>query len=342
MVDVSNKHEAGEAGTPVASVVMSACATDQRFFDEAISSVFGQTEQDFELIIVDDGLSEENRRYLASIGDARLRVLVNSGNLGQSRSVNRALEVVRGKYVIRMDADDVMMPNRIRVEVDFMDTHPGVVAASARARRTSDSRVVPRLYRDSHSLQIGLMFTCDMVHPTMVIRSDAVRRCGLRYDEGQLYAQDYMFWVEALERGEIAQIDEVVLRYRVHPGQITSSKTREQLACARRARERLWDRAGLRLSREDGDLLAVLSNGVVGGRARELDRFLEDVSKAASRAMGADDFKLFARELSFRVLKAASRTMASGGLREALCWKSLWRCASHVGWWPFFVEALRA
>lgn len=334
--------EADEKNVPIASVVMSACATDQRFLEESISSVLNQTEQHFEFILVDDGLSEENRQYLSSITDSRLHILVNPKNLGQSRSVNRALRVARGKYVVRMDADDVMTPDRIRVEVAFMEAHPDVVAASARASRTSDSRVVPRLYPDSNSLKIGLLFTCDMVHPTMIIRSEVIRQSDLHYDENQLYSQDYMFWVEALDRGKVAQINEVVLKYRVHAGQITSSKTQEQLACARRARELLWARFGLRLSEEDGNMLAVLANGVVGGRSKELDRFLGDVRDDASQRMSREDFDLFRRELSFRVLKAAARTLSSGGFRDVACWKGFWKCAANIRWWPFYVSALCA
>lgn len=328
-------------GLPLASVVMTACATEQAFFEEAIGSVFAQSFADFELIVIDDGLSTENKEYLGRIDDLRLRVIVNEHNMGQSWSVNRAIGEARGEFVIRMDADDIMLPTRIEDEVAFMREQGDVLVASACARRTDNGRIVPRRYPSTESLEMGLLFACDMVHPTMVIRREAALKAGLRYDETQKYAQDYMYWADALGCGRIALIPKVVLDYRIHPGQISKRKTEEQLACASRARAKMFAQLGISLSDAE---LATLSDFVVGGGKRGLsdyDAFLASLLVQAKGELDCPRFELFERELFFRILKAGFRDMGKDRSFDALHWKSFWRSIRSFNNWPFYIKSMR-
>ena len=328
-------------GLPLASVVMSACATEQSFFKESIESILAQSISNFELIVVDDGLSAENKEYLSRIEDLRLRVVVNKRNMGQSWSVNTAIEKAKGEFIIRMDADDVMLPTRIEDEVAFMREQGDVLVAGACARRTDNDHIVPRRYPSTESLEMGLLFACDMVHPTMVIRREAALKVGLRYDETQKYAQDYMFWADALERGSIALIPKVVLNYRVHPGQISKKKSAEQLACASRARAKMFSRLGISLSDEE---LVMLSDFVVGKGGRRLSDYNFFLTSLLVRAKGELDsprFELFKRELFFRILKAGLRSMGKDRSFAALRWKYFWKSIRMMDNWPFYIKSMR-
>lgn len=326
-------------GTSSVSIVMAACATNQSFFAEAVQSSLSQTHPAHELVIVDDGLSEENRGYLADLKDPRLRIIRNESNMGQSRSVNRAFSQIDSEFIVRMDADDVMLPDRIELEVAFMRAHPSVVAAGALARRTNDGRLIPRRYPDADSLEMGLLFSCDMVHPTMVIRTDAVRN-GLRYDEDVLYAQDYMFWCDALSMGDIAQIPAEVLKYRVHQGQISKSKLEDQTRFANVARQRMLSRAGIDL--EEGEV-GLLSRLVVGGdflSPNETDFLVDRLLKRARDALSEEDLLLFKRELSFRVFKNGLREISHGNTISAIKSKSFIKAAASCKNWPFYKSSL--
>ena len=298
---------------PIVSVVMAAYNTKQEYFYEAVESILSQSLDDFELLIIDDGLSEKNRRYLAGLADNRLRVLVNERNVGQSVSVNRGIRAARGKYIARMDSDDIALPGRLDAQVAYMEAHEECIACGGFAERTNDGRVIPASYPDLESREIGLFFACDMIHPTMMLRTSALEEFGISYDEEQLYAQDYMIWADVLRWGEIGIVDEVVLRYRVHGGQITSSKREQQDKYAIRAQRKLFEDRGF----DVGSIDFTLHSRFVKYDVRfPISRIMEHLSGLAGQATGClpqRAARLFRRELGFRALKAGVREIANHG-----------------------------
>ena len=325
------------SGELTASVIISAASTEEAYFEEAINSVFGQTLDDFELIVVDDGLSEENRAFLASIEDPRLTVLVNEKNIGQSKSVNKALKIARGTFVIRMDADDVMLPTRIADEVAYMDEHADVIVAGALAIRSNDRRIIPRVYPDGDCFAVGLLFANDMVHPTMVIRREMALERGLWYDEDFLYAQDYKFWADALDCGKVGFLEKPVLVYRMHPGQILNTKTGQRPKFSKRARQRAFTHFGVELS--DGEADELFS--FVDGRDFRGFGICPVLRKKCCAAMGDDVYPLFARELSFRAFKVGMRCISGKRLGMALGSGEFWRAVLRFWYWPFYRKSLQ-
>ena len=110
---------------PLVSVVMSEYNTDPFFFHESVRSILGQSYEDFELIIVDDcGNNDIDDLLKLYSDDKRIIVIRNKKNCGLARSLNRGVKKARGKYIIRMDTDDIMMPDRIKKQVEFVEHHP--------------------------------------------------------------------------------------------------------------------------------------------------------------------------------------------------------------------------
>lgn len=328
--------------TPFVTIVMSAASTRQAFFIEAVESCLKQNYPNYELIIVDDGLSAENRDYLSAIDDSRLRIIKNSKNRGQSYSVNKGIALARGEYIIRMDADDVMLPSRLFDEVQFMEVHPDVLVAGALAVRSDNLRVVPRRYSSEIELKIGMMFTCDMVHPTMIIRKELAISAGLMYDVKQQYAQDYMYWADAISKGEIAQIPTVVLRYRVHSGQISNKKTSDQRRFAGAARSKILINAGFRLDDNQLALFSHFCTDVIDSQDIPLLRALISQLLTQSKTIfEKKEERLFCRELSFRMVKAFARAVRGQHdfslLRVGYLWKSLLAIKN----WRFYYKGIR-
>ena len=302
-----------EQENPIASVVMAAYKTDQVFFRKAVESVLGQSLGCFEFIIVDDGLSAENRAYLASLEDERLRVLVNESNVGQSASVNRGVAAAHGKYVARMDSDDIALPHRLETQVAYMDAHPRCVACGGYAVRTDNHAIIPSSFPDLRSRRMGLFFACDMVHPTMMVRRSAFTERGISYDEEQIYAQDYMIWTDLLNVGEIGIVDDVVLRYRVHGGQITSSKRGAQDRYAMRAQRKLFRDRGFNVESIDFRLHLRFVKYDVAAPLSSILAHLNGLLRLARNCLPQDDFRAFRRELGFRAVKAGAREIVNRG-----------------------------
>src|SRR5258705_775698 len=98
----------------------------ERHLAAAIESVLGQSFTDFELLIVDDGSTDGSAALIRRYGDERIRLFENEKNLGVTRSLNLGLAQARGRYVARMDADDLSAPERLARQVAFLDSHPEV------------------------------------------------------------------------------------------------------------------------------------------------------------------------------------------------------------------------
>jgi glycosyltransferase involved in cell wall biosynthesis len=326
---------------PFVSVIMAAYRTEQEFFEEAVGSVLGQTYGNFEFVIIDDGLSEENRSWLGSIGDERLRVIVNDENLGQSRSVNRALSVARGRYVVRMDADDVAVPTRIERQVAFMEANLDLIAAGAQVRFLGTDTVRPRPYSCDEELRATLALRNALVHPTMILRLDALFERGIRYDVEQRYAQDYMLWVDLCAAGEIALQPEVVLEYRIHGGQITSKKGDAQRACADQARLKYLHSAGVDATLRQSELLGRITNGPLSAAPAELDEVCHLLIDAARRDDVSLDASWVERIVASCVLRSVLYNLrCSGGIRY-LAWPRFWAALFKVPFWPYYVKAIR-
>ena len=325
-----------------ASVVMAAAATKQDYFAASIDSILKQSFSDFELIIIDDGLSEENRAYLNGLSDSRLHIIRNDKNIGQSRSVNKGLRQATGKYIVRMDADDIMRPNRIAEQVRYMESHPNVVAAGAFAKRTDNGVIIPTKYSSQLELRLGLLFSCDMIHPTMIINRALMEKNKIKYNEDILYAQDYMFWADASNAADIAQINSIVLDYRIHPGQISSKKKNDQIRYANQAREKLWSHLGFSLSAQEIDLIARIEVGPLN-LADSKDSFEDLLDKVAHQARALfteQQYSLFERELRYRLIKALIKTVHEEGVTQALGFTPFVQAFCSWKHWPYFISRL--
>ena len=94
------------------------------YLNEAIDSILNQTFNNFEFIIIDDASTDDYVKIIKSYDDPRIKLIVNKKNIGQSATLNKGLELARGKYIARMDQDDISMPERLKKQMGFMDEYP--------------------------------------------------------------------------------------------------------------------------------------------------------------------------------------------------------------------------
>ena len=113
------------------SVIMPVYNTPVPILKEAVDSILNQTFQDFEFIIIDDCSSDGSWEYLSSLRDSRIKLFRNTTNLGIAKTLNIGFRHAKGKYIARMDSDDVSMPDRLRRQFNFMERHPDVMVCGA-------------------------------------------------------------------------------------------------------------------------------------------------------------------------------------------------------------------
>lgn len=230
--------------TPAVSTIM-AVYNGSLYLEEAVRSVLRQTYQDFEFIVIDDASTDNTGEILRSIGDVRMRVVTNAERLGLTKSLNVGIGLAKGRYLARMDADDLSLPHRFEQQVRFLDRNPehAVVGSSyyqidGTGRRTA-LITVPT---EDCSLREGLKNQNWFGHGSVMMRRDMIGRLG-GYDERFKFAQDYDLWLRVAEKHKVANIEEPLYCWRSTDSCISRKKGLEQRQFAERARAEARRRA---------------------------------------------------------------------------------------------------
>jgi glycosyltransferase involved in cell wall biosynthesis len=228
----------------------------QQYLREAIASILAQTLQDFEFLIVDDGSTDKSREVILSYDDARIQLFENQGNLGLSRSLNMGLEMAKGEYIARQDADDISEPERLAKQVAFLESHPEVALLGTWYKKIdSEGNFIGKreLPCDYTEIRWSLLFFCPFIHSAVMLRKDAVLKQIGFYNEALAYSLDYELWHRIACRLSVANLDKYLVRYRITPWSMTSTyedRTREgnQIRLASVVHLLGWDKTDVALN----------------------------------------------------------------------------------------------
>ncbi len=218
--------------------------------EAAVRSLLDQTFTDFEILAIDDGSTDGSAATLDRLAgeDARIRV-ISRENRGLIATLNEAMERARGAYLARMDADDIALPDRFARQVAFLDAHPAVVALGTGAllidaeglplrpfAELTDHSDIDAAHLDGRGGSI--------VHPSAMIRAEALRAVG-GYDDRYPHAEDLDLFLRLGERGELANLPEILLHYRQQPGSVGHRHRETQRQSAHAALVAAHERRGL-------------------------------------------------------------------------------------------------
>lgn len=223
---------------PEVSVILP-CYNGEPFLEEAVRSILNQTLHDIELIVVDDGSTDASAATLARIAceDQRLRVL-RQPNAGIVAALNAGIAQARGRYVARMDADDISFPDRLRFQADYLDRNPQTVLVGGYA--VSDQNPdgdTTRTTGGRHAetdLSVFPPKVAVSMHPLIMVRADTLRAIG-GYRREYRHAEDYDLFIRASAVGRIDNPPVDMLFYRRHAGAISIANVEEQERSAVRA-----------------------------------------------------------------------------------------------------------
>jgi glycosyltransferase involved in cell wall biosynthesis len=210
---------------PKVSVIMP-INKDDGFFDDAINSILSQTYRDFELLIIANGCVDELWEKISTIKDARvISKRLNVGNL--IFPMNVGLSIARGKYIARMDADDIALPNRLKIQYDFMEKnrHVDILGGRVKLIDSKNIELDKKLkFSEKHAEIISLLpYRNPLVHPTIFFRKNVVINSG-GYKFG-FTGEDYELWIRLmLEKKIFHNLNEEVLMYRRHDAQMTNEQ----------------------------------------------------------------------------------------------------------------------
>jgi glycosyltransferase involved in cell wall biosynthesis len=190
----------------------------EKYLEEAIKSVLSQTFRDFEFIVIDGGSTDSTPAILARYQqtDNRIRVYYQE-NQKLVASLNMGCQLARAEYIARMDADDLSLPERLAKQVAYLGAHPEVGVLGTLMEKINESGKPAGNWRAPTAPNViawSLMFYSCVGHPSVMMRRDVIERLGF-YRLEALQAEDYDLWARASFATQIANIPEILVRYRV-------------------------------------------------------------------------------------------------------------------------------
>lgn len=190
----------------------------EKYILKAIESILCQTEKDFELILIDDCGTDKSMDLVRSLGDPRIKILENKKNRGIAWCRNKGIEMAKGEYIALMDDDDLAPPNRLKIEKEFLDENQtvDVVGGNMIMIDENDKYIshVIRLFSNPKRIKGELMFRNMMTNGSAMMRKSFITKNQLRYRDNYLGMEDYKFWAECSTKGNIANVEEVMLFWR--------------------------------------------------------------------------------------------------------------------------------
>ena len=196
------------------------------YLDAAIRSVLAQTFTAWELLVIDDGSADESAAIAAAHGDPRIRLLRNDGNRGLPYTRNRGMDEARGEYLAFLDSDDIALPQRLAVQIDYLERNPEIVGVGSWVQPIDSAgkpfRHIWKLPGDARFCRATLLFRAYINTSTFTARTADLRKQGFASDIH--LAEDYDLYVRLSENHKLLNMPMVLSLCRQHPNSTTATR----------------------------------------------------------------------------------------------------------------------
>lgn len=196
---------------------------------EAIESIINQTYDDFEFIIINDGSTDKTLEKINQFCDRRIKIINNEHNLGIIKTLNIGLNIALGKYIARMDSDDISMPNRLEKQIEYLENHKDIILlGTGRLIFGEGIKSNQQSYPESdEDIRAYAFLANPFIHPALMFRRTVIDS-GIVYKEAYKYIEDYKFILDVMSLGKVHNLPEILIKYRLSLQQISHVNQFEQ------------------------------------------------------------------------------------------------------------------
>ena len=294
---------------PEVSVVIPVYKPDLGYFKQCIDSLIDQRKNDYEfysnfeiIIIAEPFNQQEIQKFIASYKDVRLNLYFNETRLGIAASLNRGMRLATGKYIARLDDDDIAAPYRLQKQVEYLEDNPEITLCTSDYLYFGDMND-GRVSMEGEMAKAWSVLTCPFDHPTIMFRKDFFVKNDLFYDETRGYVEDWELWQRAFKKGmQVGCIHDILLYHRWHSG--SAGQNNKTVVMMREMIKNNFQELGVEVPDEDLPLLSPW-NGKVTSDAdyQRLEQYFRDALERNNILKLYDSFSL-AHVFSLRLTEA--------------------------------------
>ena len=247
---------------PLISIVLP-CYNSQDYIENCINSITEQDWNNYELIIIDDGSSDNTNNIIKKYSNIKLRYVKNNTNKGIVHSLNKGISMAKGEYIARIDSDDLMHKNRLSKQVNYLEEYPEIaLVGSWQFIIDKLGKVIGlKQYPVQHEeIKLLLPFENPFSHPSIMIRSNIIKTIG--YNEKYTNCEDYNLWEKIVSKNITANIPECLTYYRSHPLNNCKEYIRLQKQSALELQSTMMNKYGLNPTIEELVLHGAISSDI--------------------------------------------------------------------------------
>lgn len=214
---------------PLISVLLPVYNTKEEYLRECIESILNQTLKDYELIILNDGSTNNVEEVIKSYNDSRIKYFLNKETKGITEVRNKLAALANGKYIAVTDHDDISVPERFEKEVNFLENNPEYSIVSSWLEIFSEHTPKTKIWKTApFPKYFSMLRRCELFHPACMYRKADFEKYNLIYEEDYFGAQDYALFAKAIRYLKFANIQEPLLKYRKH---FTNASNNKEKMC---------------------------------------------------------------------------------------------------------------
>lgn len=240
--------------TPKISAIMALYNTPYSLFEKTVSSLLSQTFCEFELIIIDDASSLEYKEFLSKFNDPRIKYFKLEKNSGPGHARNVGIRKALGEYIAIVDSDDIYMPKRFELQVEFLDKNPDIDLVSG-VFQSSLSKKLSAVLEDDSEIKISMLFNSALTNAATAFRKKIFLEKNLFYPENKNFAEDYELWIDALFAGlKMANLKDVLMIYTRRKNQLSKMRMESQTLILKSLYRKIFSNLNIDFSDKEIDL----------------------------------------------------------------------------------------
>jgi glycosyltransferase involved in cell wall biosynthesis len=236
---------------PILVTVLMPVYNGQDFLKEAIESILNQTYVHLEVLIINDGSVDDSEEIILSYTDDRIVYIKNDENRGLICTLNDGMSLSKGKYIARMDADDISILDRIQKQLDFLEMNPNCGLLGSAFTIFGDKHELVKYPRENEDLKFAALFYNPFCHPSVMIRKKVFDDNKLHFKKEYIHAEEYKLWSELLLLTECYNLEDNLLMYRFHASQVSQVHRQIQLQKSSLIQNEYLKNAGFRFTAQE-------------------------------------------------------------------------------------------